>query len=487
MNEWPGGDDQQRLARRLFLGQASGLSLASLAWQSGALASPAGAPAGTGAGTTGPRTQHAPRARNVIFLTQSGGPSQLELFDHKPRLVEMAGQELPESVRQGQRLTTMTSGQKQLIMPARTRFEQCGSSGATIGEWLPFHRQIADELCFVKSMFTDQINHAPAMTRLLTGHQLPGRPSLGAWTSYGLGSENANLPDYLVLISRLKRGSDQPLYDHYWGSGFLPSRHQGVKLRNARDSVLYLRDPAGLPRDLRRGMLDDLAELNTQRQQQIGDPEILDRVAQYELAWRMQTSVPELTDLSGESEATFEMYGPDSRRPGTYAANCLLARRLIERGVRFVQLFHPDWDHHSRLGSWCLARCRDTDQASAALIRDLKQRGLLDETLVVWGGEFGRGVAGQGDWNSPEGGRDHHPRCFTMWLAGGGIKTGQTWGATDDFSYNVVDRGVSLRDLHATLLHLLGIDHARLTHRHLGLDQRLTGVEPAAVVAGLLA
>ncbi|MFN5529358.1 MAG: DUF1501 domain-containing protein, partial [Planctomycetaceae bacterium] len=387
MNEWPGGDDQQRLARRLFLGQASGLSLASLAWQSGALASPAGAPAGTGAGTTGPRTQHAPRARNVIFLTQSGGPSQLELFDHKPRLVEMAGQELPESVRQGQRLTTMTSGQKQLIMPARTRFEQCGSSGATIGEWLPFHRQIADELCFVKSMFTDQINHAPAMTRLLTGHQLPGRPSLGAWTSYGLGSENANLPDYLVLISRLKRGSDQPLYDHYWGSGFLPSRHQGVKLRNARDSVLYLRDPAGLPRDLRRGMLDDLAELNTQRQQQIGDPEILDRVAQYELAWRMQTSVPELTDLSGESEATFEMYGPDSRRPGTYAANCLLARRLIERGVRFVQLFHPDWDHHSRLGSWCLARCRDTDQASAALIRDLKQRGLLDETLVVWGGE----------------------------------------------------------------------------------------------------
>ena len=495
MNEWPGGGDQQRLARRLFLGQASGLSLASLAWQSGALASPAGAPAGagagtgtgTGTGTTGPRTQHAPRARNVIFLTQSGGPSQLELFDHKPRLVEMAGQELPESVRQGQRLTTMTSGQKQLIMPARTRFEQCGSSGATIGEWLPFHRQIADELCFVKSMFTDQINHAPAMTRLLTGHQLPGRPSLGAWTSYGLGSENANLPDYLVLISRLKRGSDQPLYDHYWGSGFLPSRHQGVKLRNARDSVLYLRDPAGLPRDLRRGMLDDLAELNTQRQQQTGDPEILDRVAQYELAWRMQTSVPELTDLSGESEATFEMYGPDSRRPGTYAANCLLARRLIERGVRFVQLFHPDWDHHSRLGSWCLARCRDTDQASAALIRDLKQRGLLEETLVVWGGEFGRGVAGQGDWNSPEGGRDHHPRCFTMWLAGGGIKTGQTWGATDDFSYNVVDRGVSLRDLHATLLHLLGIDHARLTHRHLGLDQRLTGVEPAAVVAGLLA
>ncbi|MFM8285483.1 MAG: DUF1501 domain-containing protein [Planctomycetaceae bacterium] len=485
MNDWPGGNDQRRLARRLFLQHASGLSLASLAWQTGALAGLAGS--GAGADTTGPRTQHAPRARNVIFLTQSGGPSQLELFDHKPRLVELAGQELPESVRQGQRLTTMTSGQKQLIMPARTRFEQCGASGATIGEWLPFHRQIADELCFVKSMFTDQINHAPAMTRLLTGHQLPGRPSLGAWTSYGLGSENANLPDYLVLISRLKRGSDQPLYDHYWGSGFLPSRHQGVKLRNARDSVLYLRDPAGLPRELRRGMLDDLGALNTERQQQTGDPEILDRVAQYELAWRMQTSVPELADLSGESEATFAMYGPDSRRPGTYAANCLLARRLIERGVRFVQLFHPDWDHHSRLGSWCLARCRDTDQASAALVRDLKQRGLLDETLVVWGGEFGRGVAGQGDWNSPEGGRDHHPRCFTLWLAGGGIKTGQTWGATDDFSYNVAEQGVSVRDLHATIQHLLGIDHTRLTYRHLGLDQRLTGVEPATVVQGLLA
>ncbi|MFM8222572.1 MAG: DUF1501 domain-containing protein, partial [Planctomycetaceae bacterium] len=299
--------------------------------------------------------------------------------------------------------------------------------------------------------------------------------------------ENANLPDYLVLISRLKRGSDQPLYDHYWGSGFLPSRHQGVKLRNARDSVLYLRDPAGLPRELRRGMLDDLGALNTERQQQTGDPEILDRVAQYELAWRMQTSVPELADLSGESEATFAMYGPDSRRPGTYAANCLLARRLIERGVRFVQLFHPDWDHHSRLGSWCLARCRDTDQASAALVRDLKQRGLLDETLVVWGGEFGRGVAGQGDWNSPEGGRDHHPRCFTLWLAGGGIKTGQTWGATDDFSYNVAEQEVSVRDLHATIQHLLGIDHTRLTYRHLGLDQRLTGVEPATVVQGLLA
>jgi len=498
MNDWNPESESWRLARRLLVGAAAGFSLGGLVWRLGlggqtGWASQSGEgglsrePGRPGLGPSGARTQHRPRARNVIFLTQSGGPSQLELFDHKPGLLDRAGEELPESVRQGQRLTTMTSGQRQLIMPGRTRFEQCGASGATIGEWLPFHRQVADELCFVKSMVTDQINHAPAMTRLLTGHQLPGRPSLGAWTSYGLGSENANLPDYLVLISRLKRGSDQPLYDHYWGSGFLPSRHQGVKLRNARDRVLYLNDPQGLPRELRRGMLDDLRELNDGRGLATGDPEIADRVAQAELAWRMQTSIPELADLSGESESTFALYGPDARRPGTYAANCLLARRLIERGVRFVQLFHPDWDHHSRLASWCLARCRDTDQASAALIRDLKQRGLLDETLVLWGGEFGRGVAGQGDWNSPEGGRDHHPRCFTMWLAGGGIKSGQTWGATDDFSYNVVEHPVSLRDLHATVLHLLGVDHQRLTHRHQGLDQRLTGVEPAEVVQGLLA
>ncbi len=431
-------------------------------------------------------TDFVARAKRVIFLTQSGGPSQLELFDHKPGLAKWAGVELPESIRQGQRLTTMTSGQKQLIMPARVRFQHCGESGATVGEWLPRLKSVVDDVCFVKSMYTDQINHAPAMTQFLTGHQLAGRPSVGGWVSYGLGSDNQNLPDYLVLISRMQRPSDQPLYDHYWGSGFLPSRYQGVKLRNSADPVLYLRDPDGLPRELRRGMLNGLGELNQQRYDSAGDPEILTRIRQYEMAFRMQTSIPELMDLGDETEATFELYGPDSRRAGSYAANCILARRLMERGVRFVQLFHPDWDHHSRLTSWCTARCRDTDQATAALVTDLKQRGLLDDTLVVWGGEFGRGVAGQGGWDTPEAGRDHHPRCFTIWMAGGGVKRGMTYGATDDFSYNVAEHPVHVRDLHATILQLLGINHERLTYRYQGLDFRLTGVEPARVVSEIL-
>jgi hypothetical protein len=389
-------------------------------------------------------------------------------------------------VRQGQRLTTMTANQKQLVMPTRVKFQRCGQSGATIGEWLPHLREVADECCFIKSMHTDQINHAPAMTQFLTGHQLPGRPSMGAWVSYGLGSENRNLPDYVVMISKMQRPSDQPLYDHYWGSGFLPSRYQGVKLRNAKDSVLYLRDPDGLPREVRRGMLDGLAELNQQRLTETGDPEIATRIRQYEMAYRMQTSIPELTDLSDEPNDVFELYGPDSRRAGSYAANCIMARRLAERGVRFIQLFHPDWDHHSRLTSWCTARCRDTDQPTAALVKDLKRRGMLDDTLIIWGGEFGRGVAGQGKWDSPEAGRDHHPRCFTMWMAGGGVKPGMTWGATDEFSYNVADNPVHVRDLHATVLHLLGIDHQRLTFRSQGLDFRLTGVEPSTVVDQIL-
>jgi hypothetical protein len=381
----------------------------------------------------------------------------------------------------------MTANQKQLIMPPRIKFARCGSSGATIGEWLPHLQRVADELCFIKSMHTDEINHAPAMTKFLTGHQLPGRPSMGAWVSYGLGSENQDLPDYLVMISKMQRPSDQPLYDHYWGSGFLPSSYQGVKLRNSKDPVLYLRDPDGLPKNLRRGMLDGLSQLNQQRLADIGDPEIATRIQQYEMAYRMQTSVPELTDLRDETEDVFELYGPDSRRPGSYAANCILARRLAERGVRFIQLFHPDWDHHSRLTSWCTARCRDTDQPSAALVMDLKRRGMLDDTLVIWGGEFGRGVAGQGKWDSPEAGRDHHPRCFTMWMAGGGVKSGFSYGTTDDFSYNTADNPVHVRDLHATVLHLLGIDHQRFTFRSQGLDFRLTGVESSKVVHDILA
>ncbi len=428
----------------------------------------------------------APKAKRVIFLTQSGGPSQLELFDHKPGLIKRAGQELPDSVRQGQRVTTMTANQKQLIMPPIAKFVRHGKSGTELGEWLPHLGKVVDDICLVKSMHTDQINHAPAMTQFLTGNQLPGRPSVGAWASYGLGSVNQNLPDYLVLLSKMQRPSDQPLYDHYWGSGFLPSRYQGVKLRNAKDPVLYLRDPDGLPRPLRRNMLDGLAELNQRRLDQTGDPEIATRIRQYEMAYRMQTSVPDLTDLKDETEETFNLYGPDSRRPGSYAANCILARRLAERGVRFIQLFHPDWDHHSRLPSWCTARCRDTDQPSAALITDLKRRGLLDDTLVEWGGEFGRSVAGQGQWDSIEAGRDHHPRCFTVWMAGAGVKPGLSYGATDEYSYNIAENGVHVRDLHATILHLLGIDHSRFTYRFQGLDFRLTGVEPARVVRDIL-
>lgn len=478
-------NDSFQISRRYFLGSGPGVSIGAmalssllgrvsdLAAQSSATSRLSGLPHG------------APRAKNVIFLTQSGGPSQIELFDHKPGLTKWAGTELPASVRRGQRLTTMTSSQKQLIKPAATQFKRCGQSGATISEWLPHLQEVADDLCFVKSMHTDEINHAPAMTKFLSGHQIPGRPSLGAWVSYGLGSDNRNLPDYLVLLSKMQRPSDQPLYDHYWGSGFLPSRYQGVKLRNAKEPVLYLQDPEGLPRPVRRRMLDGLAQLNQLRLEETGDPEIATRIRQYEMAYRMQASVPELTDLSDEPEEVFNLYGSDSRRPGSYAANCILARRLIERGVRFVQLFHPDWDHHSRLTSWCTARCRDTDQASAALVLDLKRRGLLDDTLVLWGGEFGRGVAGQGVWDSPEAGRDHHPRCFTLWMAGGGVKPGITYGATDEFSYNVVENPVHVHDLHATILHLLGIDHERFTYRSQGLDFRLTGVEPARVVSEL--
>ncbi len=467
--------------RRYFLGQGAGIGLGAMAlncldqqYASATAISP-------------PELPHfAARAKRIIFLTQSGGPSQLELFDDKPGLLDMAGKPLPESVRGGQRLTGMTRGKPQLVMPAHSKFRQHGESGATVSNWLPHTAKVADDLCFVKSMMTDQINHAPAMTKFLTGHHLAGRPSMGSWFSYGLGSENKDLPDYIVLLSKMSRGSDQPLYDHYWGSGFLPSVYQGVKLRSAAEPVLYLNDPPGMPRHLRRSMLDGLREMNEIRHAEVNDPEVETRIKQYEMAFRMQTSVPELTDVSDEPESTFKLYGPDSRRGGSYAANCILARRLAERGVRFIQLFHPDWDHHSRLKSWCTARCRDTDQASAALVTDLKQRGLLEDTLVIWGGEFGRSVAGQGQWDSPEGGRDHHPRCFTMWMAGGGVRAGTTFGSTDEFSYNVAENPVHVRDMHATVMHQMGIDHERFTYPSQGLDFRLTGVEEARVMNELV-
>lgn len=479
-NHYPQTAQQNSLGRRSFLGQI-GLNF-------GALAASAMLGDELAASELKEALRHfAPKAKRVIFMTQSGGPSQIELFDHKPNLAKLAGTKLPDSVRGGQRLTGMTKGKPQLILPSITQFKRHGECGALVGEWLPHIGSIADDICFVKSMVTDQINHAPAMTKFLTGHQLAGRPSFGCWTSYGLGSVNKNLPDYVVLISKMKRASDQPLYDHYWGSGFLPSRHQGVKLRSAKDPVLYLNDPDGMPKELRRNMLDGLASMNRTHHAATLDPEIETRIEQYEMAYRMQSSIPELTDLRDEPESTFDLYGPDSRRPGSYAANCILARRLAERNVRFIQLFHPDWDHHSRLRSWCVSRCIDTDQPSAALVKDLKQRGLLQDTLVIWGGEFGRGVAGQGKWDSPEAGRDHHPRCFTIWMAGAGIKPGFSYGATDEFSYNVAENPVHIRDLHATAQHLLGIDHERFTHRFQGLDFKLTGVERASVVQDILA
>ncbi len=427
------------------------------------------------------RADAAPKAKRVIFLTQSGGPSQLELFDYKPDLARWEGTKIPDSIRRGQRVTTMTLNQKQLVMGPRARFARYGESGATIGEWLPHIGAIADDLCFVKSMYSDEINHAPAMTKFLSGHQIPGRPTIGSWVSYGLGSANGDLPEFVVLVSRMERPSDQPLYEYYWGAGFLPSRYQGVRLRSGKEPVLYLNDPSGLPRPLRRRMIDSIASLNQRRHTITGDPETLTRTRQYELAYRMQRSIPDLADLSDEPDYIFDEYGPDSRKPGTYAANCILARRLAERDVRFVQLFHPDWDHHRKLTAWCPARCRDTDQPTAALITDLKRRGLLEDTLVIWGGEFGRSPVGQGDFRSPQAGRDHHPCTFTIFVAGAGVKAGTSYGSTDDFGFNVATDAVHVHDLHATILHLLGVDHERLTYRHQGRDFRLTDVHGRVV------
>jgi hypothetical protein len=412
----------------------------------------------------------------------------MDLFDPKPKLAALRGADLPDSIRQGQRLTGMTSTQDKFpVAPTRFGFAQRGRSGAWLSELLPHTAGVADELCFVRSMFTEAINHDPAITFFQTGAQLAGRPSIGAWLSYGLGSENSDLPAFVALISNGSGNpNDQPLYDRLWGSGFLPATHQGVKFRSAGDPVLFLSNPAGLDSAARRRMLDDLAKLNQIQHEEVGDPEIAARIAQYELAYRMQTSVPELSDLSKESAHIVDLYGPDARKPGTYAANCLLARRLSERGVRFIQLFHRGWDQHRKLPSQIIGQCRDTDQPSAALIQDLKQRGLLDETLVVWGGEFGRTVYCQGPLTADDYGRDHHPRCFTIWLAGGGIQPGLTYGETDDFSYNIARDPVHVHDLHATMLHCLGIDHTRLTFKFQGRNHRLTDVH-GQVVNELLA
>ena len=455
----------QTMSRRSFLGKAVGCAaLASLLQKD--------------ADAALPNLPHfAPKAKRVIYLFQSGGPSHLELLDYKPRLRSLHGTELPASIRQGQRLTGMTSGQSSFpVIAPKFGFQRHGKTGCWLSELLPHTGRIVDDICIIKSMHTEAVNHDPAITFIQTGSQQPGRPSLGAWASYGLGSEASDLPAFVVMISHGSGAdSNQGLLDRLWGSGFLPSNHQGVKLRGSGDPVLYLSDPPGIDRAMRRSMLDRLAQLNELQLQQSGDPEIATRIAQYELAFRMQTSVPELTDLTRESTSTLDMYGPDARRPGSFAANCLLARRLIERGVRFVQLYHRGWDNHSGLPVNIPRQARDVDQPQAALILDLKQRGLLDDTLVIWAGEFGRTVYGQGGVQKDYG-RDHHGRCFSMWLAGGGIRPGAVYGETDDYGYNVMRDPVHVHDLNATILHCLGIDHERLTFRLQGRDYRLTDV-----------
>ena len=473
-----------RMTRRQFFSRgATGIGAAALA----SLLHPAllaGEPAGAVLG----RPHFAPKAKRVIYLFMHGGPSQLDLFDHKPGLRALHGQELPASVRGSQRLTGMTSGQKTLpVTSSLFNFARHGQSGAWVSELLPHTAGIVDELCFIRSLYTEAINHDPAVTYLQTGHQQPGRPSFGAWTSYGLGSENRDLPSFVVLISRgsAARPAD-PLYARLWGSAFLPSNHQGVSFRTSGDPVLYLSNPPGLDAGGRRDQLDALAALNRRQLAQQIDPEIETRIAQYEMAFRMQASVPDLTDLRNEPASTFEAYGPQSRVPGTFAANCLLARRLAERDVRFIQLYHRGWDQHYNLPSDLRLQSEDIDQPGAALIRDLKQRGLLDDTLVIWGGEFGRTTYSQGKLEATNYGRDHHGRCFTMWLAGGGVKPGTIYGETDDFSYNIARDPVHVHDLNATLLHLLGLDHTKLTFRSQGRDFRLTDVH-GEVVKGILA
>jgi hypothetical protein len=469
----------QRLNRRHFL-RRSGVGLGALALGSLAAQSPARA-------DVAPLPHYRPKAKRIIYLFQSGAPSQFETFDYKPKLQNLRGQELPASVRMGQRLTTMTSGQSSFPMVSSIySFQQHGQSGTWVCDLLPNTARMVDEICIVRSMFTEAINHDPAITFFQTGSQLAGRPSAGAWVAYGLGQMNRDLPSFVVMVSRdPTRKGDQPLYDRLWGSGFLPTQYQGVKLRSGKDPVLYLANPAGCDRHMRREMLDDIDQLNQMSYSHVGDPEIQTRISQYELAFRMQSAVPELTDISDEPEHILNLYGPQVRQPGSYARNCLLARRLAERDVRFVQLYHMGWDQHNDLPQNIAKQCRDTDQPTAALIQDLKQRGLLEDTLVIWGGEFGRTVYSQGALTATNYGRDHHPRCFTIWLAGAGIKPGMTYGATDDFSYNIAENPVHVHDLQATMLHLLGLDHKRLIYRFQGRDYRLTDVH-GEVVAPIL-
>ena len=473
--------------RRQFLGRTAqglgGIALASLLQESGLASSRPATDDPSGQGVLG--GGHFPaRAKRVIWLFMAGAPSQIDTFDYKPEMDKWFDQDLPESVRQGQRLTTMTASQPRFpIAPSMFKFQQFGQSGRWASELFPHVGSMSDDLAFVHSMWTEAINHDPAITYIQTGSQIPGKPTVGAWLSYGLGSMNRSLPDFVVL-NCAPRG--QALYSRLWGSGFLPSKHAGVAFGSQGDPVLYLSNPNGVDRDTRRLMLDRVQAMNQRIHEELGDPETQTRIAQFEMAFRMQASVPELVDIADEPEQVVSQYGKEARTPGTFGYNCLLARRMMERGVRFVQIFHRDWDHHGGLPDKIRSQAGEADQPAWALVQDLKRRGLLDDTLVVWGGEFGRTIYSQGTLQRNMYGRDHHPKCFTMWLAGGGLQSGISYGKTDAFSYNIVENPVHIRDLHATILHQLGIDHARFTVKHRGLDERLTGVQTANVVRDLL-
>ncbi|WP_234736985.1 DUF1501 domain-containing protein [Tellurirhabdus bombi] len=475
-----------QLSRRNFLGRASAgigtLALASLLNPKDLFAG------GTKPGESGAlgKPHFPPKVKRIIYLFQSGAPSQLDLFDYKPKLETMWGQDLPESIRKGQRLTGMTAGQSRFPLAAsKFRFAQHGHSRMWVSELLPYTSKIVDELCFIRTLHTDAINHDPAVTFFQTGSQQGGRPSFGSWVSYGLGSDNQNMPAFVVLLSKGRDG-DQPLYAKLWSNGFLPSVHQGVVFRSGPDPVFYLNNPPGIDKTSRRRMLDYLAKMHQEQYKHVLDPEINNRMAQYEMAYRMQTSVPETLDIGKEPQYIFDLYGPDSRKPGTFAANCLLARKLIEKDVKFVQLYHQGWDQHGNLPNDIKIQAKSVDQASAALVMDLKQRGLLDETLVIWGGEFGRTNYSQGKLSKENYGRDHHPRCFTVWMAGAGIRKSMVYGETDEFGYNIIQNPVHVHDFQATLLHLMGVDHEKLIFKHQGRRYRLTDVHGKVIKPVLL-
>jgi hypothetical protein len=474
--------------RRHFFGRAGALSLGAAALGSLLAENAAKADSSEFGGLPG-LPHFAPKAKRAIYLHMNGGPAQMDLFDHKPKMVEYFDKDLPESVRQGQRLTTMTSGQSRFpIAPSKFKFAQHGKSGAWVSELLPYTSRIVDDVALIKSVWTEAINHDPAVTYICTGNQLPGRPSLGSWLSYGLGSMNRNLPAFVVMTSTWSsKANAQALYNRLWGAGFLPSKHQGVSLRSQGDPVLFLSNPPGVDSGTRRRMLDTLSRLNQREFDTLADPETQARIAQYEMAFRMQSSIPDLTNLASEPRHVLDMYGPDVEKPGTFAYCALMARRLAERDVRFIQIFHRGWDQHGDMANELPRQCKDVDQATYALVTDLKQRGLLEDTLVIWGGEFGRTIYCQGKLTKENYGRDHHPKCFPVWMAGAGIRPGVVYGETDDFSYNVVENPVHIHDMNATILHQLGIDHERLTFKFQGLDMRLTGVEEHAPVKGILA